>query len=302
MQNNRNNIIKNFLDYLENMLQYSKNTIRSYSIDLDDYIKFCETENPNMKFEMLGQDSIQLYMRKLSRDKLQPSTIARKLAAIKSLYKFMIKEKITNVNITRLIKTPKTNKSLPNFLSLKEANDILTMPNGHDKKSYRDRLILELFYSTGIRISELVKIKIEDIHFNEGTINVLGKGKRERVVMIGEKCDKIIRQYLEKVYNIIPCEKFLFKSYRTKSNTGHISERTVFNIVKKYCKLVSDNEKLSPHSLRHTFATHMLNNGADLMAIKNLLGHSSLSSTQIYSHLEIDRMKEIYKQSHPHGK
>ena len=235
MQKNRNKIINNFLDYLENMLQYSKNTIRSYGIDLDDYIKFCETKNPKINFEKLGQDSIQLYMRKLSRDKLQSSTIARKLAAIKSLYKFMIKEKITDVNITKLIKTPRINKSLPNFLSLKEANDILNMPNGHDKKSYRDRLILELFYSTGIRISELVKIKIKDIHFNEGVINVLGKGNKERLVPIGEEALECLSNFIENSRDQILNNKKVDVMFPTKRGQS-MTRQTFWYAIKRYSR------------------------------------------------------------------
>ena len=218
----------------------------------------------------------------------------------------MLIKNLVEVNIARFVKTPKIDRELPHYLSLKEAKDILQLPTGNDEKAVRDRLILELFYATGIRISELIKIQISDIRLEEGIIHILGKGSKERIVMIGGEAKDALRNYL-----VVMSEKknvettdYLFPALRLgkRKKKGAISSRTVFNIVKKYLKQVSSDEKLSPHSLRHTFATHMLDNGADLMAIKDMLGHSSLSSTQIYTHLQPEKLKKIYKQAHPHGK
>ncbi len=218
----------------------------------------------------------------------------------------MLINNLVKVNIAQFVKTPKTNRELPHYLSLKEAKDILKLPTGDDEKALRDRLILELFYATGIRISELIKIQINDIRLEEGIIYIFGKGSKERIVMIGSEAEEALCNYLsfkrkkENSENV----QYLFPALRSGKNgkKGTISPRTVFNIVKKYLKQVSSDEKLSPHSLRHTFATHMLDNGADLMAIKDMLGHSSLSSTQIYTHLQPKKLKKIYKQAHPHGK
>ena len=218
----------------------------------------------------------------------------------------MLISNLVEVNIARLVKTPKIDRVLPHYLSLKEAKNILQLPTGNDEKALRERLILELFYATGIRISELIKIQINDIRMEEGIIHIIGKGCKERIVMIGSEAKEALRNYIalmsEKAN--FENEQFLFPALRIVKNKpiGAISPRTVFNIVKKYLKQVSSNEKLSPHSLRHTFATHMLDNGADLMAIKDMLGHSSLSSTQVYTHLQPEKLKKIYKQAHPHGK
>ena len=218
----------------------------------------------------------------------------------------MLKNNLVKVNIVQGVKTPKIKQALPQFLSLKQAEKILTLPAGNDEKSLRERLILELFYATGVRISELVAIRFRDIRLEEGIIHVMGKGSKERVVMIGSGAQDTLRRYQKFLYDrqIADQDHFLFPALRRKrkGENGHISVRTVFNVAKKYLRQVSDDEKLSPHSLRHTFATHMLNSGADLMAIKDLLGHSSLSSTQVYTHLHPEKLKKIYAKSHPHGK
>ena len=302
----RHPVISGFLEYIENVRRYSSHTIRSYSYDLEDYYSFCNSFDTEQDFIDLDHTAIQAYLQQLSRKGLSAKTLARRLASIKSLYKYMLINNLVEVNIARFVKTPKIDRELPHYLSLKEAKDFLQLPIGNDKKALRDRLILELFYATGIRISELIKIQISDIRLEEGIIHILGKGSKERIVMIGSEAEEALRNYLalmsekENLENM----QYLFPAIRLgKSNKkGTISSRTVFNIVKKYLKLVSNDEKLSPHSLRHTFATHMLDNGADLMAIKDMLGHSSLSSTQIYTHLQPEKLKKIYKQAHPHGK
>lgn len=302
----RHPVIFGFLEYIKNVRRYSSHTIRSYSHDLDDYYSFCNSFDSEQEFIDLDHTVIQSYLQQLSRKGLNPKTLARRLASIKSLYKYMLINNLVKVNIAQFVKTPKTNRELPHYLSLKEAKDILKLPTGDDEKALRDRLILELFYATGIRISELIKIQINDIRLEEGIIYIFGKGSKERIVVIGGEAKKALCNYLsfkrkkENPKNV----QYLFPALRSGKNgkKGTISPRTVFNIVKKYLKQVSNDEKLSPHSLRHTFATHMLDNGADLMAIKDMLGHSSLSSTQIYTHLQPKKLKKIYKQAHPHGK
>ena len=306
MDNTRHAVITDFLDYIKNVRRYSNHTIRSYCHDLDDYYSFCNDFNSEQEFIHLDQTAIQSYLQQLSRNGLSAKTLARRLASIKSLYKYMLINNLVEVNIARFVKTPKINRELPHYLSLKEAKDILNLPSGNDEKALRERLILELFYATGIRISELIHIQINDIRLEERIIHVIGKRNKERIVMIGSEAEEVLRNYLEVMSKkkIDRNHHYLFPALRSGKNgrRGTISTRTVFNIVKKYLKKVSNDEKLSPHSLRHTFATHMLDNGADLMAIKDMLGHSSLSSTQIYTHLQPEKLKKIYKQAHPHAK
>ena len=212
---------------------------------------------------------------------------------------------LNKVRIQNFIKKKYRKKGVAS-LALKQAEKILTLPVGNDEKSIRERLILELFYATGVRISELVAIRFRDIRMEEGIIHVMGKGSKERIVIIGGDAQATLRHYQNFLHErqIVGQDRYLFPALRrnSKGGNGHMAIRTVFNVVKKYLRKISDDEKLSPHSLRHTFATHMLNNGADLMAIKDLLGHSSLSSTQIYTHLQPKKLKKIYEKSHPHGK
>jgi len=305
MGNDRHHIVVDFLDYLMNVRHYSKHTIRSYSTDLDDFLRFCQN-HVNEKFKKLKKTNIQEYLRHLSKRGLSPKTLARRLASIKSLYKFLLKNKIVDTNIALSLKTPIIPKKLPHYLSLEEARKILTLPVGEDEAALRDRLVLELFYATGVRISELVMISFKNIRFEEGLIYVKGKGNKERFVIIGKKVRSTLKKYIKLLMDRDMYGEgfFLFPALRKNKNgiVGHISQRTIFNIVKKYMRKVSDDEKLSPHSLRHTFATHMLNNGADIMAIKDLLGHGSLSSTKVYTHLQPSKLKKVYKKAHPYGK
>jgi integrase/recombinase XerC len=302
MKNNRPSVISGFLDYIRNVRRYSSHTIRSYCHDLDDYYAYCINNFGGEDFIKLDHTAIQSYMQHLSKKGLSTRTLARRLASIKSLYKYMLVSNLVDVNIARFVKTPKTNRELPHYLSLKEAKEILDLPIGDSETILRERLILELFYATGVRISELIQIQLNDIRLEENIIHILGKGSKERIVMIGGEAKITLLKYLEMLSKKNDNENgYLFPPIR-KNKNNTIAPKTVFNIVKKYLKIVSDDEKLSPHSLRHTFATHMLNNGADLMAIKDMLGHNSLSSTQIYTHLQPEKLKKIYQQAHPHAK
>ena len=305
MIDSKHPVISKYLSYIINIRRFSSHTIRSYAYDLNEYYLFCKDYDPNKDLIALDHTAIKSYLQNLSRKGLNSRTLARRLASIKSLYKFMLLKNIIKVNCSKGVKTPKINRNLPHYLSLKEAKDIINLPNGNDKKGIMERLILELFYSTGIRISELISIKINSLRVEEGIINILGKGNKERLVMMGNDTVNTLRKHLH-IQQSIDSENtiYLFPALR-KNKHGHIrhiSTKTVFNIVKKYLKVISNNEKLSPHSLRHTFATHMLDNGADLMAIKEFLGHQSLSSTQIYTHLQPEKLKKVYNQSHPHAK
>ena len=202
-------------------------------------------------------------------------------------------------NIIKAVPSPKLEKKLPSFLNQDQISLLLNLKTSKNLDELRDILILELFYATGIRISELVKIKVNDININKNTIDILGKGNKKRVVIFGNYAKKRLLDYLN--YDINNETGYLFNAKR-KSKQKHLSERFIFNIVKKHVAKVTQNEKISPHSLRHTFATHLLNNGADLISIKEFLGHANLSSTQIYAHVDIEQMKKVFKKTHPHAK
>ena len=290
--------IDDFLNYLNYEKKYSYNTLRAYTKDLNDFINFTEKESIRSLVDVKKQH-IHQFLYFLSLKKHSERTVARKLAAIKSLFNFLIRGNFLKNNIAKSISAPKIDKKLPVFLSQDKMSLLLDLPAPSNFKESRDILILELFYSTGVRISELIKIKLEDINYDNNSINILGKGNKKRLVIIGNYAKKRLLDFLN--YNKSIKTGFLFKNER-KSKAGYISERFVFNIVKKHVQKVTNNQKISPHSLRHTFATHLLNNGADLMSLKELLGHSDLSSTQIYTHVNIDQMKKAFKKAHPHAK
>ncbi len=290
--------VNDFLNFLNYEKKYSSNTLRAYSKDLNDFLFFMEKETIKSLVNIKKQH-IHQFLYFLSLKKHKERTVARKLASIKSLFNFLNKKGYLKKNIAKSIAAPKLDKRLPVFLTKDKMSLLLDLPKANNLSEARDILILELFYSTGVRISELVKIKLEDINYQNNSISILGKGNKRRLVIIGNYAKKRLLDFLNYRENIKT--GYLFQNER-KSKRDHVSERFVFNIVKKYVKKVTHNQKISPHSLRHTFATHLLNNGADLMSLKELLGHSDLSSTQIYTHVNIEEIKKAFKKSHPHAK
>jgi len=290
--------LNEFLNYLNYEKRYSSNTIRAYKNDLLLFMKFIEKESIN-SLDEISKQHIHQFLYYLSIKKYSERSVSRKLATIKSFFNYLIKSKDLKKNVVKSVSAPKISKKLPVFLTQDKMSLILELPKANNLEEARNLLILELFYSTGVRISELVKMKIEDINFDENSINVLGKGNKKRLVIMGNYAKKRLIDFLN--YQNLINKGYIFKNLR-KSTKKYISERTVFNIVKKYVEKVTHNQKISPHSLRHTFATHLLNNGADLMSLKELLGHSDLSSTQIYTHVNIKQMKKAFKKAHPQAK
>ena len=285
-----------FIDFLSSKKRFSSHTIRAYRTDIEQLIDHL---GEDILIKDLNKYDLHEYVSTISKS-ITSKSLSRKIATIKSLFKFMVAENILENNISKSIRAPKISKKLPNHLTIDEMNlffdkslDMVEMPP-------RDLSIIDLLYSTGIRVSECASILISNINFKNNSIKILGKGKKERIVLFGDKTKKNLMRYMNQ--ENIQIDGYLFISGNKKSKNNYITTRTIYNIVKKYIKFISSNEKLGPHSLRHSFATHLLQTGSDLMAIKDLLGHSSLSSTQIYTHLDTQRMKEIYDKSHPHAK
>ena len=289
-------LLKFFIDFLSSKKRFSSHTIRAYRTDIEQLIDHL---GEDILIKDLNKYDLHEYVSTISKS-ITSKSLSRKIATIKSLFKFMVAENIIENNISKSIRAPKISKKLPNHLTIDEMNlffdkslDMVEMP-------LRDLSIIDLLYSTGIRVSECASILISNINFKNNSIKILGKGKKERIVLFGDKTKKNLMRYMNQ--ENIQIDGYLFMSGNKKSKNNYITTRTIYNIVKKYIKFISSNEKLGPHSLRHSFATHLLQTGSDLMAIKDLLGHSSLSSTQIYTHLDTQRMKEIYDKSHPHAK
>jgi len=290
--------IDNFLNYIYFEKKYSSNTLRAYKKDLNDFYQFIN-KNSFSSWCDIKKKHIHEYLYFLSVKKLTSKTVSRKLASIKSLFNFLVKNNILENNVIKSVPSPKLDKKLPVFLNRDQISLLLELDKSNNFDELRNNLILEIFYSTGVRISELVKIKIKDINLLDNSISILGKGNKKRIVIIGNYAKKKLEDYLN--YDNVKDSEYLFQKMR-RSKNGYLSERSVFNIVKKYTAKVTRNEQISPHALRHTFATHLLNNGADLMSVKELLGHKDLSSTQIYTHVNISELKKSFKKAHPHAK
>ena len=294
------NQIDEFLNYLKDIRKYSEHTIRNYEIDLIQFIKYLYKCDSKILILESNKEDIKEYLFSLHAKKMSDKSIARKVASLKSIFNYMSKNNIVDKNILSSIKTPKISKKLPHLLSLDEIDKLFSIELTNDQ-ILMEMCILELFYATGIRISELAKLKVKNIDMQEKTIKVVGKGNKERIVILGNTLITILRKYMDVFYN--DNQVYLFPPLINKNKlSDHISEKSIYNITKKHLKRISNDEKLSPHSLRHSFATHLLQSGADLMSVKELLGHESLSSTQVYTHVQLEKMKKDYKKTHPLSK
>ena len=291
-------LIDEFLHYLNKERNFSKHTIRNYNIDLKQFSEFLYTVNASFNFLNLDKTILQMYIHQCSKHNFSDKTLSRKVASMKSLFKFLMQNSLIENNITSLIVSPKISKKIPNYLSKKEVIHLMSLPDLSTFRGTMHKCILEVLYSTGLRISELVNIQLVDFDLQKNIIKVKGKGDKERLVIIGKSASNSIKNYLRLGKN-----SDNIYLYPSSNKLGlHISVSYVYKMIKKYLMDVTKNEKMSPHSLRHSFATHLLDNGADLMSVKELLGHEDLSSTQVYTHISVEKMKKIYKKSHPHGK
>lgn len=280
--------IEKFIRYLDIEKNYSKHTILNYRLDLEDFGKFLG----GSEIEKTDYLTLRKYLAALKEKKIGTKTILRHLSSIRSFFKFLTRDGYIKTNPALSISSPKTEKHLPMFLTEDEVSRLLAAVVPHDERGFRDRAILETFYSTGMRISELVGLNVQDIDFISGVTKVMGKGRKERIVPIGEAALKAVRDYLEKRKKQAD-ELFLNKNGR------RITDRGVRGIVRKYIRLTSMRQGISPHTFRHSFATHLLNRGADLRSVQELLGHANLATTQIYTHLTTDRLKSVYDKAHP---
>jgi len=289
-------LIKNFLDYLTIEKRYSVHTTVSYRNDLNQFNLYLLESYSGIEFHKVEMIHVRSYMVHLLESKLAKSTVARKVSSIKSLYKFMKKEQLISSSPILLLETPKLDSRLPVFLKEEEVVNLFEEFKFEDSFSgKRDKMILYLFYQTGIRLSELIGLK--DVDVRNGELKVLGKRNKERIIPLSNNIQPLIDQYLN-----LKDELGFKKKYFFVTDKGNkLYEKFVYRKVNYYLSKVSSKQKKSPHILRHTFATHMLNNGADLNSIKEILGHENLSATQVYTHNTFQKLKSIHKQSHPRG-
>ena len=282
-------LVKEYLDYLKYIRGYQENTINSYLIELTKYLSYLKEKKIN--YLIISKDEIYAYLKYLDDLGYKNSSVARHLSALRGFYDYLKREGLINTNIYKLIKNPKLEKKLPNVLNDEEIDKIFAFPKDEKPKDILTRVLFEVIYATGIRISEFINIKENDIDFNDGSIRILGKGKKERIVYFGEYAREALKDYLivrEKIKKEDTDYLFLNVSgYRLK-------RRSAEQIVYDWIDNVSINHHISPHTLRHTFATSLLTHGADIRTVQELLGHEKLGTTQIYTHLTSDYLKEEY--------
>lgn len=283
--------INDFLNYLEFERRLSGHTVRNYKNDLLDYYEFHGTLATDV-------DSVRAYQKHLSDEKYGNSTILRKISSLRIFFKYLTFKGIIKSNPMIVISNPKKEKLLPNYLNYDNLEKLLNAPNTKTDIGKRDALILELLYSSGIRVSELVNIKFKDINSNEKTILIHGKGNKERYTYYGSKCESLMDDYIRTVRSKLTSSEYLLAN----KHGGHLNDRVIRMIVQNYTKISGINVHVSPHTLRHTYATHMLNGGADLKSVGDLLGHENLSTTQIYTHVSNERLRHIYLNAHPRAK
>jgi len=299
-----------FLEYLRLEKNASPHTLRSYAADLDQFRNFllarelyADPQSGDVSVKKIDHLAIRAYLSHLYRDHKKTS-LARKLAAQRSFFKYLLEEGVLAQNPAEIVATPKQEKPLPTFLPVDEVFSLLEAPDKSTTWGVRDQAILETLYSCGLRVSELVGLNEGDVDFVLGILKVCGKGRKERIVPIGEKAQKAIREYLplrERLLARFGYEK-THRPLFINARGGRLTARSVARLLWKYVVQSGLLRKISPHALRHSFATHLLDAGADLRGIQELLGHVSLSTTQRYTHVSVDKLMEVYDRAHPRAK
>jgi len=285
--------LNKFIDFLKAEQGVSPNTLRAYTRDLEEFISFTDKKPGD-----IDNLDIRSFLAFLHHKKLRKSSISRKLAAVRSFFRYLYMEGYVKKNPAKLVSSPKIPRSLPHFLSVDEIFCLLDTPAGDSFRETRDKAILELLYSSGLRVSELTSLDISDLDIKESLIRVKGKGRKERIIPVGSKAMAAIQNYLPERISLKKKSSALFLNNRG----GRLTERSVRRILLQCSRMVNLKGDLSPHTLRHTFATHLLHGGADLRSIQELLGHSSLSTTQKYTHVDIVHLAEVYDKAHPMAK
>jgi len=283
-----NKYIEKFLSYLEIEKNYSPHTLLNYRLDLQEFAKFLGSD----PVESIQYSTLRRFLAQMRERNLKPRSVARKLSSLRSFFKYLQREKVIKSNPAALLVTPKLDKPLPHFLSEAEAVQLIEAPKSDKISDQRDRAIFEALYSTGMRVSELVGLDVEDVDFISNIVRVMGKGRKERIIPIGDTALESMKDYVDHR----PHES---KAMFLNRSGTRLSDRSVRNIINKFILKESVRQHVTPHMFRHSFATHLLNRGADLRSVQELLGHVNLSTTQIYTHLTTDKLKNVYDKAHP---
>ena len=291
-----NDLKEEFLRYLLIDKGYSSNTIESYRNDLEKFVKFYSNKN----IKDITNEDLKKYIKYLNEEGLNEKSISRNVSCLKSFYKFLVIEKFITNNVSDSLFLPKIRKALPNILTEEEVLKLLDIEL-ITPFDYRNKAMLELMYATGLSVSELVKVKLQDIDFNDDIIRTFGKGSKERIIPIGEYAKEYLKKYIE-LYRSLLLIKGNSDYVFINNHGSNMTRQGFFKIIKKIAKEKDIKSEISPHTLRHSFASHLLKYGADLRTIQELLGHSDISTTQIYTHISHEELKKNYEEYHPHGK
>lgn len=289
--------IEDYLAYLSVERGLAQNTLDAYGRDLRAYARFLQKHGLTT-FLDTEKEAVRAYLEQLHNLGRASSTISRNLAAIKSFYQFLVGEDIIEKDPTEYLESPKVTKRLPRVLNVSEVEALLNQPNLEDAHSIRDKAMLEVIYATGIRVSELVSLDLLDINLDAGYLRCIGKGNKERIVPLGSVAIKYLELYLQVARGELVRrggETALFVNHHGR----RLTRQGFWKIVKRYAKEANIDENITPHTLRHSFATHLLENGADLRSVQEMLGHADISTTQIYTHITRNRLQEVYRKSHP---
>lgn len=296
-----NDKIKEYLEFLYKQKKYSLNTVKNYEIDIQEFKEYLNKEGIN--YLDVDYDFIKGYLMELYNKKIKRTSVSRKLSSLRSFYKYLFNNNLISTNPFKYVSSPKKEKKLPKYLGVEELEEIFNTPNINTPLGQRDRLILEILYATGIRVGELVNIKIKDVDFYNKEIKILGKGSKERMVPFGDYCLDYINMFISDGRKKILSKHNKASSYLIINEKGNnITTRGVELLINNIVKKASLKKHISPHMLRHTFATHLLNEGCDLLTVQEFLGHASLESTAIYTHVSNERLRNVYLKCHPLNK
>ncbi len=297
-------LIERFLLYGKTQLSFSRHTEKSYRFDLSEFLKFC-AENGVKNESSLNTVVIRRYLSYITSKNLSRNSVIRKISAVRSFINYLVENKMIKTNPFEMISIPKKAQTLPSFFTEEEMDKLIEEnepskvlskdPDYHF--AFRDYAILMLLYSSGLRRSELVSLNYGDVDFISGFVRVYGKGRKERIVPVGENALKALKNYADTRADISSSSPLF-----VNKNGKRITDTAVFLILKKMAKRAKFTRKIKPHMLRHSFATHLLNNGCDIRGVSEMLGHSSLATTQIYTHLSVEKLKEVYNKAHPRAK
>ncbi|HEX2954046.1 MAG TPA: site-specific tyrosine recombinase XerD [Bacillota bacterium] len=289
--------LQDFLNYLSVERGLAPNTLESYGRDLRQFLVFLQ-EKKGLKVEEVTQAVVIGYLLHLQAKGRATATLSRSLAAIKSFYHFLAREQVIPKDPTVNLDAPKQEKRLPRVLSVDEVVKLLEQPDLKTPSGIRDRTMLEVLYATGLRVSELVSLKIQNVNLEEGYLRCFGKGSKERIIPLGSVATKYVTFYLDHARKFLasnPREEILFLNHHGNG----LTRQGFWKIIKKYADQLGISSSITPHTLRHSFATHLLENGADLRSVQEMLGHADISTTQIYTHLTRNKLKEVYEKTHP---